>query len=291
MLNKVRIHQCFYLILSLFLIFITQRNIFPKVTDINPSIAILFLIIMSFGVSHGAADSIVIWKTFTKVKMKAIAFLIYLLIVFLGLLLWFQSPVLGLIILLLMSIIHFGQSDLSYLGRASRSMKISWGFVMTLLPVIFFQDDVKSIFDTLLSSDINLAVFSSLRIMTIGFIGSFLFFVWTAKDITNKGKLFLALEFLTTIIMASLLNPLYWFTIYFCFLHGLRALINIGIKSLRDFLFLIAFTLPVTFFSYFILFENLQIKYLSIIFSVLMALTISHMLLPSINRSLLKTFD
>jgi len=291
MLNKVRIHQCFYLILSLFLIFIIQRNIFPKVTDINPSIAILFLIIMSFGVSHGAADSIVIWKTFTKAKMKALAFLIYLLIVFLGLFLWFQSPVLGLIILLLMSIIHFGQSDLSYLSRASRSMKISWGFVMTLLPVIFFQDDVKLIFDTLLSSDINLAVFSSLRIVTIGFIGSFLFLVWTTKEITNKDKLFLALEFLTTIIMASLLSPLYWFTIYFCFLHGLRALINIGIKSLRDFLFLIAFTLPVTFFSYFILFENLQIKYLSIIFSVLMALTISHMLLPSINRSLLKTFD
>jgi beta-carotene 15,15'-dioxygenase len=291
MLNKVRIHQCFYLILSLFLIFITQRNIFFNITDINPSIAILFLIIMSFGVSHGAADSIIIWKTFTKVRMKAIAFLIYLLIVFLGLLLWFQSPILGLIVLLLMSIMHFGQSDLSYLSRANRSMKISWGFVMTLLPVIFFQNDVKSIFDALLSSDIDPVVFSSLRILTIIFIGSFLFFVWTGKGITNEDKLFLTLEFLTTIIMASFLNPLYWFTIYFCLLHGLRALINIGIKSLRDVLLLIAFTLPVTFFSYFILFENLQIKYLSIIFSVLMALTVSHMLLPSINRSLLKTFD
>jgi len=291
MLNKVRIHQCFYLILSLFLIFITQRNIFFNITDINPSIAILFLIIMSFGLSHGAADSIIIWKTFTKVRMKAIAFLIYLLIVFLGLLLWFQSPILGLIVLLLMSIMHFGQSDLSYLSRANRSMKISWGFVMTLLPVIFFQNDVKSIFDALLSSDIDPVVFSSLRILTIIFIGSFLFFVWSGKGITNEDKLFLTLEFLTTIIMASFLNPLYWFTIYFCLLHGLRALINIGIKSLRDVLLLIAFTLPVTFFSYFILFENLQIKYLSIIFSVLMALTVSHMLLPSINRSLLKTFD
>jgi len=291
MLNKVRIHQCFYLILSLFLIFITQRNIFFNITDINPSIAILFLIIMTFGVSHGAADSIIIWKTFTKVRMKAIAFLIYLLIVFLGLLLWFQSPILGLIVLLLMSIMHFGQSDLSYLSRANRSMKISWGFVMTLLPVIFFQNDVKSIFDALLSSDIDPVVFSSLRILTIIFIGSFLFFVWTGKGITNEDKLFLTLEFLTTIIMASFLNPLYWFTIYFCLLHGLRALLNIGIKSLRDVLLLIAFTLPVTFFSYFILFENLQIKYLSIIFSVLMALTVSHMLLPSINRSLLKTFD
>lgn len=291
MLNKVRIHQLFYLILSLFLIFITQRNTFFKITEVDPSIAVLFLIIMSFGVSHGAADSIIIWKTFTKIKIKAIAFLIYLWIVFLGLILWFQSPILGLIILILMSIIHFGQSDLSYLSQASQSMKISWGFVMTLLPVIFFENDVKLIFDTLVNSNINLAVFSSLRIITFGFIGSFLFFVGITKGITKKDKFFLVLEFLTTIMMASFLNPLYWFTFYFCFLHGLRALINIGIKSLRDFLFLIIFTLPVTFFSYFILFESLQIKYLSIIFSVLMSLTISHMLLPSINRSLLKTFD
>lgn len=291
MLNKVRIHQLFYLILSLFLIFITQRNTFFKITDVDPSIAVIFLIIMSFGVSHGAADSIIIWKTFTKIKIKAIAFLIYLFIVFLGLLLWFQSPILGLIILLLMSIIHFGQSDLSYLSQASQSMKISWGFVMTLLPVIFFENDVKLIFDTLVNFNLNVAVFSSLRLITFGFIGSFLFFVGITKGITKKDKFFLVLEFLTTIMMASFLNPLYWFTFYFCFLHGLRALINIGIKSLRDFLFLIIFTLPVTFFSYFILFESLQIKYLSIIFSVLMALTISHMLLPSINRSLLKTFD
>ncbi len=291
MLNNVRIHQFIYLILSFFVILVTQRNAFFKITDVDPSIAILFLIIMSFGVSHGAADSIIIWKTFTKIKIKVIAFLIYLLIVFLGLLLWFQSPILGLIILLLMSIIHFGQSDLSYLSQASQSMKISWGFVMTLLPVIFFENDVKLIFDTLVNFNLNVAVFSSLRLITFGFIGSFLFFVGITKGITKKDKFFLVLEFLTTIMMASFLNPLYWFTFYFCFLHGLRALINIGIKSLRDFLFLIIFTLPVTFFSYFILFENLQIKYLSIIFSVLMALTISHMLLPSINRSLLKTFD
>ena len=143
MLNKVRIHQCFYLILSLFLIFITQRNIFFKITDINPSIAILFLIIMSLGVSHGAADSIVIWKTFPRFKLKALAFLIYLLIVFLGLILWFQSPMIGLVLLLLMSMFHFGHSDLSHLGQAPQSMKISWGIVMTLLPVIFFEKEVN----------------------------------------------------------------------------------------------------------------------------------------------------
>jgi hypothetical protein len=74
-------------------------------------------------------------------------------------------------------------------------------------------------------------------------------------------------------------------------LHGLRALINIGIKSLGDFILLIFFTLPVTFFSYYILLEGLKINYLTIIFSILMALTIAHMLLPSINRLLLKAID
>ncbi|CAM8325921.1 blh_monoox, beta-carotene 15,15'-monooxygenase, Brp/Blh family [Candidatus Methylopumilus universalis] len=290
MLNKVRIHQFFYLILSLFLIFVTQRNTVFNITDVNSSLAIVFLIIMSFGVSHGAADSIVIWKTFPKLKMKALAFFIYLLIVFLGLILWFQSPMLGLVLLLLMSMAHFGHSDLSYLRRATQSIKISWGFVMTLLPVIFFENDVKLIFDSLVNADLNLKVFEILKFITIIFIGIFLFLIYINKGITKKDKFLLVLELLVTVVLASLLSPIYWFTIYFCFLHGLRALINVGIKSIRDIMFLVAFTLPVTFFSYFFLFHNLQISYLTIIFSVLMALTISHMLLPLINRFLLSNF-
>jgi len=123
MLNKVRIHQFFYLILSLFLIFVTQRNTAFNIADVNSSLAILFLIIMSLGVSHGAADSIVIWKTFPRFKMKALAFLIYLLIVFLGLILWFQSPMIGLVLLLLMSMAHFGQSDLSYLVELLKALR------------------------------------------------------------------------------------------------------------------------------------------------------------------------
>jgi Brp/Blh family beta-carotene 15,15'-monooxygenase len=245
---------------------------------------------MSFGVSHGAADSIIIWKTFPKFKTKAIAFLIYVSIVFLGLILWFQSPVIGLVLLLLMSMYHFGHSDLSHLSQAPQSIKISWGIVMTLLPVIFFEKDVKSIFDALANSDINLQVFVMLKFITIAFIVNFLILLYLDKVITKKDKFFLAFEFLITIILASLLKPVYWFTFYFCFLHGLRALINIGIKSLRDIIFLIAFTLPVTFFSYLYLFHNLQINYLTIIFSVLMALTISHMFLPLINRLLLSNF-
>jgi len=291
MLNKIRIHQFFYLVFSLFLVFITKQNPSFNISEINSSVAVLFLIIMSFGVSHGAADSIIIWKTFTKIKIKAIAFLIYLLIVLLGLLLWFKSPICGLIILLFMSIIHFGQSDLSYLRYANQGIKISWGFIMTFLPIIFFESDVKSIFDTLININIDMRVFVIIKIITILFITSFLFFLSSSHAIAKKDKFFLGLEFLMTLTLASFLPPLYWFTFYFCFLHGIRALINIGINSLRDYLFLIIFTLPVTFFAYFILFENLNIEYLNVIFSVLMALTISHMLLPSLNHFLSEAFN
>ena len=93
-----------------------------------------------------------------------------------------------------------------------------------------------------------------------------------------------------TLTLASFMLPLYWFTFYFCFLHGIRAIINIGIHSLRDLLFLIIFTLPVTFLAYLVFFENLQIEYLNTIFSILMALTISHMFWPAINRFLLNLF-
>ena len=266
--------------------FFNHQNAFFKISDINSSVAIIFVIIMSLGVSHGASDSIVIWNAYSKIKTRAIAFLVYLSIVFLGLFVWFQSPALGLVSLILMSIIHFGESDLTYLKKVSQMMKVSWGFAMTLLPVIFFENDVKKIFDVLVNFEINPNVFLVLKILTLFFSFSFLFLVYTSNFITRKDKIFLFLEFLITLILASFLQPLFWFAFYFCFLHGIRALINIGINSLRDLLFLIIFTLPVTLFAYFVLFENLRIEYLNIIFSILMALTISHMFWPAINRFL-----
>ena len=286
MLNKIRVHQAIYVILGLFLMLFNHQNAFFKISDINSSLAIIFVIIMSLGVSHGASDSIVIWNAYSKIKTRAIAFLVYLSIVFLGLLVWFQSPALGLVALILMSIFHFGDSDLTYLKKVSQMMKVSWGFAMTLLPVIFFENDVKKIFDILVKFEINPNVFLALKILTLFFSFSFLFLVYTSNVITKKDKIFLFLEFLITLILASFLQPLFWFAFYFCFLHGIRALINLGINSFRDLLFLIIFTLPVTFFAYFVLFENLQIEYLNIIFSILMALTISHMFWPAINRFL-----
>ena len=286
MLNKIRVHQAIYVISGLFLIFFNLQNAFFKISDINSSLAIIFVIIMSLGVSHGASDSIVIWNAYSNIKTRAIAFLVYISIVFLGLFVWFQSPALGLVSLILMSIIHFGESDLTYLKKVSQMMKVSWGFAMTLLPVIFFENDVKHIFDILVNFEINPNVFLALKILTLFFSFSFLFLIYTSNVITKKDKIFLFLEFLITLILASFLQPLFWFAFYFCFLHGIRALINIGINSLRDLLFLIIFTLPVTLFAYFVLFENLRIEYLNIIFSILMALTISHMFWPAINRFL-----
>ena len=290
MLNKIRVHQIFFMAFGLLLIFFDKQNAFFKISDVSSSLAIVFLIIMTFGVSHGASDSIVIWDTFPKLRAKALAFFTYLFIVFLGLFLWFQSPALGLIILLLMSIFHFGESDLAYLKKASRSIKLSWGFAMTLLPIIFFERDVKAIFDLLVNFDISLKIFFVLKILTLFFICNFLFLVYISNVIKRKDKTLLFLEFLIIIFLAGFLEPLYWFIIYFCFLHGIRALIYLGINSLRDLIFLTIFTLPVTFFAYFVLYKNLQIEYLNTIFSILMALTISHMLLPLINRSVLNFF-
>ena len=290
MLNKIRVHQIFFMAFGLLLIFFDKQNAFFKISDVSSSLAIVFLIIMSLGVSHGASDSIVIWDTFSKLKAKALAFFTYLFIVFLGLFLWFQSPALGLIILLLMSIFHFGESDLAYLKKASRSIKLSWGFAMTLLPIIFFERDVKAIFDLLVNFDISLKIFFVLKILTLFFICNFLFLVYISNVIKRKDKTLLFLEFLIIIFLAGFLEPLYWFIIYFCFLHGIRALIYLGINSLRDLIFLTIFTLPVTFFAYFVLYKNLQIEYLNTIFSILMALTISHMLLPLINRFVLNFF-
>jgi beta-carotene 15,15'-dioxygenase len=91
------------------------------------------------------------------------------------------------------------------------------GYCHDITPCHFFEKEVKSIFDALTNSDINLQVFVMLKFITIAFIASFLILLYLDKVITKKDKLFLALEFLITIILASLLQPVYWFTFYFLF--------------------------------------------------------------------------
>ena len=98
---------------------------------------------------------------------------------------------------------------------------------------------------------------------------------------SNKWVLF---EFIILMILANIFHPLIWFGLYFCGVHGIRALIAEKFRINPDLLWLATFSIPVIMTLYFLIGQNVfgySVNLYSI-FPVVAALTISHMLLPKI---------
>ena len=102
------------------------------------------------------------------------------------------------------------------------------------------------------------------------------------KSININFKLIL-FEFLLLISLAYYLEPLIWFALYFCGLHGLRAILVLNFKLFPDIFWVILFTAPITTFIY-VTSWTYTSGDLLVIFPVLGSLTIAHMLLPKLKN-------
>ena len=132
MITKTNKHQIFFIILSLIVLFgclgsdglfldLIGFGIPINLFDETHSKNIIFwslCLIGTLGVSHGAFDGKIIWKHSNKNSPRFKLYTLYILLTLLGAILWFYFPILGLGLLLFLSCIHFGLSDLSFIkGR------------------------------------------------------------------------------------------------------------------------------------------------------------------------------
>ena len=288
-MNKILKHQIFVIMSGLvmlslyfFLLPTTHLNLdFTLLSKANPILLISFLLISTLGISHGAFDGKIIWESGSK-KNAFILYLIYISISLLGLILWLISPTLGLFILLAISTIHFGHSDLAYMDNKQKYLKYSWGLSMTFMPVLFHHASVSEIFYLLTDSDVissSLGFLKYLISLNLILLTSYIIFnLFKTKD---KIYFLLTGELTIMIILGYYLHPLVWFAFYFCILHGIRALINYNFNFFTDMLWLLLFTAPITLI---IIYMNLDLSLegLLIVFPILACLTIAHMLLPKI---------
>jgi len=292
-MTNTRKHQIFVivsglLLLSIFFIFVPRSDTdtslnFNLLSQVNYFILISFLLISTLGISHGALDGKIIWLSGSKNNAYKL-YCIYILISLLGLMIWYASPSSGLLILLSMSIVHFGASDLMFLKQKNSLLKLSWGITMGLLPVLFHPLAVENIFFLLTSNN----SFTDILKITqyIIFLNLIFLISYTAlRFVMLKESVYILLlgEIITMIATAYYFHPLVWFGFYFCFLHGIRGLINNHFKFIPDFYWLLIFTLPI---SFIILFLNHELSYdgFLVVFPIIAGLTISHMLLPRIIR-------
>ncbi|MDA9600476.1 Brp/Blh family beta-carotene 15,15'-dioxygenase [Nitrosomonadales bacterium] len=237
--------------------------------------------ISTFGISHGAFDGKIIWMSGGK-RNAFILYLIYISISLLGLILWLISPTLGLFILLLISTIHFGYSDLAYIGNRQKYLKYSWGLAMTFMPVLFHSSSVSEIFYLLTDSNAISSTLIFLKyLISLNLILLTSYVMFNLLKIKDKIYFLLMVELSIMIILGYYLHPLVWFAFYFCILHGIRALINYNFNFFSDTLWLILFTAPITLI---IIYMNLDLSLegFLFVFPILACLTIAHMLLPKI---------
>ena len=302
MITKSNRHQICFILFSLLLLFgsigsqtlnydlssFSTHTNFENVTTSKGIVFLSLFLIATLGIAHGAMDGKVIWEYSSKKRSRFGLYGLYALLVFLGAIFWLYSPIFGLALLLFLSCIHFGLSDLSIIGKGVLMPKICWGFTMTFLPLLFKPALVNDLFYDLTLTNISTEIFALIRILTI--ISILIFFSYLIfklfKPIKNNNSITFKLilfEFLILISLAYYLDPLIWFALYFCGLHGLRAVLVLNFKLFPDIFWVMLFTLPITTFI-FLTNSTYASSDLLVIFPVLASLTIAHMLLPKLKK-------
>jgi Brp/Blh family beta-carotene 15,15'-monooxygenase len=247
--------------------------------DLPPVLLWSFILIGSLGLGHGALDGKIIWNLSVKTPVKIKIYLIYILIALLALTFWIISPITGLILLLLMSIVHFGESDLQA-NQIHGIEKLSWGYFVTFTPLIFKPDDVNIIFRNLVGLQINQLIYNFILILFLLSIA-----IWI-RIIIKKKYFLIAITMVSMMALGYLYPPLVWFTYYFCFFHGIRAIIHFSTDLKIDILWMTLFSLPIL-FGWFYLGYFTKISINTIVFPSLFALTVAHMMLQTIIKKAL----
>lgn len=252
--------------------------------DLNTlQIGLMAALVILFGLPHGALDVELATKMNLVFSTKtAMLFLIfYFVLAMLGIALWLALPMVGLCIFLLISAFHFSDD---WSGILPRWLCLVIGSIIICMPVVLHAETVNEIFQWLLVNEAQSTTIVSV-LYYCGLVGSVLFLVglFLNRDISYV----LILELAVLWAVATLLPPLLFFIVYFCFLHSMRHLVDCSQKleySIRQCFIrslpILVLTLIITFLGYY-LFNTGQANQdiLRWIFIGLFALTIPHICL------------
>ena len=263
------------------------------------SAPLCFLLIISFGISHGALDNEKGKKLLRKFKIKNILlfYLSYIFVSLIILLFWFYFPTLTLSLFLIVAAYHFGKEDSEIMGpKKNVFLKVIYflkGSIVILAPLFFKYNETSNLFDIL---NFNLELLSYLNennLIKIFFYISLISNLYFLIENIGENYDFIILDLLSINLLFYLLSPLAAFSLYFCFIHSLRHTVslcnNLDKKSLsKGFKRFLKKALPLTIITavIFIIVVFIIIKYntldfalLNVIFIGLASLTFPHILL------------
>jgi len=184
------------------------------------SLIIAAALISVLGLPHGALDPVVaqrigLWKSWLGLS---VFLTLYVVLAAAMIALWLYIPIIGFVIFLAVSVIHFGRDYQRY--QNSIWQQIAYGAFVLGLPTLFHPEGTQEIFDYLLFGHTPMVVIWSMQ------IGGILGAIVLASRLKLKQPIAIT-ELTVLFLVAWLLSPLWYFVVFFCLMHSPRHLLPI----------------------------------------------------------------
>ena len=178
----------------------------------------LLAVTAALGAPHGALDLVLAYRAglFDSYRQTLAFFATYLALAGLTALLWVTAPALALSAFLALSAWHFG-ADWPSLRRDLRFLA---GAAVVSLPAVSHQPAVADIFAVLVHDDPDSGRQIAAALHILGHLGIVAALLVASRNV--RKRLDVSLELASITAVGLLLEPLAYFALYFCALHGLR---------------------------------------------------------------------
>ncbi len=187
--------------------------------------------ILFLGIPHGAVDHI-LYKEASTLSLP-VFYVFYLLSIFVYAALWFWIPQVALVLFLILSAFHFGQSQFG--GYTSIPVfyrvltSFFWGVLILAALLSFHTEELKEI--TLQGTDVSVLenvllsnVYQALFLVSLPIVAVLFFLSYRRSWWTSRVALRESLCLFSILLVFYFLPLLIAFACYFCILHSLRML-------------------------------------------------------------------
>ena len=223
-INKYYNHVNFFTLISLLaIVFNYLFNFSNSNTIIN---VFAFTLIATLGITHGSYDikkgqMITKFFNFKSIKLFLILYILVALTIITS---WYILPNITLLIFLLISVYHFGNEEFEFFNiKTNFIVSIFRGLMIIIAPLILHFEQTLYIFQSInLNINDKLIYFMSDNYTLLFTFASvnILFSLFTIDNIQNR--FILLLDLLTLILINTIFEPFFAFSLYFCFLHSKR---------------------------------------------------------------------
>ena len=203
-------------------------------------LAVLALAVALFGLPHGALDlALVQGASRGSWLALAAAIGVYLVVSAAVLAVWVTAPVVALLGFLAIAIIHFGLGDTEDLHGPQRAVEvIARGGFAGVAPLVFHPQTTRDLFALLVGPKSVATLDAALALLTTPV--SYLWVACLAAAILwrlwqrAQGWLPAVAELLLTTAIFAVFHPLAAFLLYFCFVHSVRHIADLGAARFPD---------------------------------------------------------